>query len=371
MKFEVGDRVIAKHSRKQGVVKTVSPQDGGQQRLFVEFDDPKMNARWFFSGHFEKAEIHNHVHWAPGGVPVNTPHSADQAVGIESIHSPQLVSFDNGPKCHGDDHVAPRFDGGCDACDMKGETKATPDNQIQYGDTVEYKGKEYAVTWIDSVTGLLGLGYLGPNGEFESHTDIHPDQVRYVDPGPKKESSVKKPPNDTDGTQYYIGDIVLDRNANDHVEYVVIATPTGEYVDVVQVGGGPKLTFSRAQLKRSWRGGSVQGPSDPGEDKIPAKLSGSETWDAANPRLSETWVEEAQRIVGGCRQEDYGDAEDMTAKIAAVWSQYLGVEVTPRQFCMLMVLLKVMRDSHKAKRDNPVDIHGYLILLEKNERGAK
>jgi hypothetical protein len=333
MTFEVGDRVIAKSSRRQGVVKGI---DGRHQTILVKIDEGRTG--WFEYGHFEKAEIHEHVHWAP--------------------------------KCHGDDHVAPRIDGGCDACGMQGE-KVTTDTRLQYGDTVEYKGKEYTVTCADSVTGLLDLGYLGPNAEFESHAGIHPDQVRYVDPAPKKESSMKKPPNDTDGTQYYIGDIVLDRNANDHVEYVVIATPAGEYVDVVQVGGGPKLTFSRAQLKRSWRGGSVQGPSDPGEDKIPAKLSGSETWDAANPRLSETWVEEAQRIVGGQRQEDYGDAEDNTERIAIAWSAYLGVNITKRDFCWMMVLLKAMRDTHKPKRDNPVDAHGYLILMEQAERGSK
>jgi hypothetical protein len=249
MTFEVGDRVIAKSSRRQGVVKGI---DGRHQTILVKIDEGRTG--WFEYGHFEKAEIHEHVHWAP--------------------------------KCHGDDHVAPRIDGGCDACGMKGE-KVTTDTRLQYGDTVEYEGKEYTITCVDSVTGLLDLGYLGPNAEFESHAGIHPNQVRYVDPAPKKESSMK------------------------------------------------------------------------------------ETWDAANPRLSETWVEEAQRIVGGQRQEDYGDPEDNTERIALAWSAYLGVNITKRDFCWMMVLLKAMRDTHKAKRDNPVDAHGYLILMEQAERGSK
>lgn len=85
---------------------------------------------------------------------------------------------------------------------------------------------------------------------------------------------------------------------------------------------------------------------------------------------TETWFAEAQRIVNGDRAVAYGETtggpEDTTVKIARAWSAYLGVEVTPGAFCDLMMLLKLMRDSHKPKRDSNVDIAGYLLLKERH-----
>lgn len=83
------------------------------------------------------------------------------------------------------------------------------------------------------------------------------------------------------------------------------------------------------------------------------------------PPPAESWTEEAARIIGGNRADDYG--EDTTVRIAAAWSAILGVEVTPRQFCWLMVVLKAIRDQHKAKRDNGVDAIGYLLLAERHD----
>ena len=225
MNFKVGDRVIAKQSRRQGVVKQVDHRDG---RVRVKFDDPSLRFNWFFFDHFEKAEAHAHVHWAPDNYE-ETRNYVKERYG-DSEPGKFWAPGDSGLKCHGDDHVSPRIDGGCDWCGKEGK------KMVDYAN--------------------------------ECTNDNH-------DPG---------------------------------------------------------CTCSDGH-----RGGGVQ----------------------------ETWIEEAQRIVGGSRQEDYGDAEDMTAKIAAVWSQYLGVEVTPRQFCWMMVLLKAMRDSHRNKRDCPVDAHGYLLLMEK------
>jgi hypothetical protein len=84
------------------------------------------------------------------------------------------------------------------------------------------------------------------------------------------------------------------------------------------------------------------------------------------PVQTETCVEEAIRIVNGQRREDYGSAEDSTQAIADAWSAYLGIEVSKRDFCWMMVLLKAFRDKGgNPKRDNVVDGHGYLLLLEK------
>lgn len=119
--------------------------------------------------------------------------------------------------------------------------------------------------------------------------------------------------------------------------------------------------------------------------QLDEKLREHEAWRAANPGLSdymkareahmdtdatETWVEEAQRIVNGSRAADYGDPaqpENTAVRIAKAWSAYLGHEVTTEDFCWLMVLMKAIRDSHKPKRDNKVDAHGYLLVMEQNE----
>lgn len=73
-------------------------------------------------------------------------------------------------------------------------------------------------------------------------------------------------------------------------------------------------------------------------------------------------IDEARRIVNGARAGDYG--ENSLPAIAALWSTYLGVDLTPRQVAWMMVLLKAVRDQHKPKRDNTVDAIGYLALSE-------
>lgn len=73
----------------------------------------------------------------------------------------------------------------------------------------------------------------------------------------------------------------------------------------------------------------------------------------------ESVLSEAQRIVDGQRQGDYGSPEDNFARIAAMWSVLLGVEISPRKVALCMIALKLARDTHQAKRDNLVDIAGY------------
>lgn len=70
-------------------------------------------------------------------------------------------------------------------------------------------------------------------------------------------------------------------------------------------------------------------------------------------------LQAAADATAGDRQRDYGDPAANFRRIAALWSVYLGREITPRQVCMLNVLQKVARDSVRAKRDNLVDIAGY------------
>ena len=77
----------------------------------------------------------------------------------------------------------------------------------------------------------------------------------------------------------------------------------------------------------------------------------------------ETICEEAFRIQGGDRQQDYGDPTQNFQDIANLWNEYMHVanvnELTARDIAHMMILMKIARNSHKPKRDNWTDIAGY------------
>jgi len=76
---------------------------------------------------------------------------------------------------------------------------------------------------------------------------------------------------------------------------------------------------------------------------------------------AETILEEAMRIQGGDRQQDYGDPTENFKHIADIWNAYIGEGsyLYPRDVAHMMILMKVARNCHKPKRDNWTDIAGY------------
>ena len=71
-------------------------------------------------------------------------------------------------------------------------------------------------------------------------------------------------------------------------------------------------------------------------------------------------IEQAAKLVGGERNEQYGDIVDCHQKIADLWSAYLGSDVSPQDVAILMALLKIARTKTGAhKLDNYVDLAGY------------
>lgn len=87
-----------------------------------------------------------------------------------------------------------------------------------------------------------------------------------------------------------------------------------------------------------------------------------------------TVLEEAQDMVSGPRQEAYGDPGVCMSRIADMWGAYLGNrligEITAEDACMMMVLLKAARSANAPKRDNLVDIAGYVRLAEMVSKGG-
>lgn len=72
---------------------------------------------------------------------------------------------------------------------------------------------------------------------------------------------------------------------------------------------------------------------------------------------------EAQRLVHGDRNNDYGHPLDDFTKTARMWSVVFGHEVTAEQVGLCMVLVKVSRHLNREKFDNLVDMAGYAETI--------
>lgn len=75
-------------------------------------------------------------------------------------------------------------------------------------------------------------------------------------------------------------------------------------------------------------------------------------------------LDEAAAIVEGARRDSYGTPAENHGRTAALWSAYLGVEITARQVCLMNILQKISRDAHRPHRDGLVDIAGYALNAE-------
>ena len=71
-------------------------------------------------------------------------------------------------------------------------------------------------------------------------------------------------------------------------------------------------------------------------------------------------LEAARQCVCGDREEDYGSPEDNFARIAGLWSAYLGVPIKVRDVASMLALLKIGRiGGGQVKLDNWIDLAGY------------
>lgn len=81
-------------------------------------------------------------------------------------------------------------------------------------------------------------------------------------------------------------------------------------------------------------------------------------------------LERAKACVCGDREQDYGSPEQNFQRIASLWTDYLGYEITAIDVASMLALLKIARiASGHAKEDNWVDLAGYAACggeLEEN-----
>lgn len=69
----------------------------------------------------------------------------------------------------------------------------------------------------------------------------------------------------------------------------------------------------------------------------------------------------ANGLVFGDRNADYGHPLKDFTRQATIWSQILGINVTPKQVALCMVGTKIAREINRPKDDNLVDLVGYAL----------
>lgn len=71
-------------------------------------------------------------------------------------------------------------------------------------------------------------------------------------------------------------------------------------------------------------------------------------------------LQQAENIVCGDRDRQYGNPEDSFRTIAEFWTSYLGIQIRAEDVAAMMALVKLARIARgKAKADNWVDLAGY------------
>lgn len=78
----------------------------------------------------------------------------------------------------------------------------------------------------------------------------------------------------------------------------------------------------------------------------------------------------AHKLISGDRKASYGDYNREAAWLAKVWSGILKHEVEPRLVPLMMVALKLVRQSTGHKQDNLDDAAGYIGLAAEFEAAA-
>tara|TARA_R100001460_G_scaffold43755_1_gene80099 strand:+ start:2401 stop:2760 length:360 start_codon:yes stop_codon:yes gene_type:complete len=78
--------------------------------------------------------------------------------------------------------------------------------------------------------------------------------------------------------------------------------------------------------------------------------------------ISQNILEEASKLIGGDRKDDYGDKLTNHQNIAALWSIFLQRNITPHDVAMCMALVKVARLIHSHKKDSYLDLAAYAAI---------
>lgn len=81
-------------------------------------------------------------------------------------------------------------------------------------------------------------------------------------------------------------------------------------------------------------------------------------------------LEEANKITHGDRNKDYDNPINNFKQISDITTAILGRYISPRDIVLIMIAVKLSRESFKHKRDNLVDICGYSWVLNEIIKGG-
>ena len=80
---------------------------------------------------------------------------------------------------------------------------------------------------------------------------------------------------------------------------------------------------------------------------------------------TESILYEAERIVNGERQADYSDPVENFKHISSIASSISKENLSPTTCAIVMIAVKLARENYKHKRDNLVDLAGYVEILNR------
>ncbi len=84
--------------------------------------------------------------------------------------------------------------------------------------------------------------------------------------------------------------------------------------------------------------------------------------------ISQDLLDEAKKLIGGDRQEDYGDKLKNHQNIADFWSVFLQKEITAHDVAICMALVKVARLMNQHKKDSYLDMAAYAAIAGEIEK---
>jgi len=152
----------------------------------------------------------------------------------------------------------------------------------------------------------------------------------------------------------------------------VVSPAEMDEADDVQPGGRPWEEYLRRDLAAllrckgvavlpGWR--TSKGATL--EVHVATWLSMPVVWAETLEPVSETVLEEAQRLIYGDRQASYGHPLDDFTRTGRMWGAILGTDdVAPELVGLCMVAVKVSREVNHPKRDNRVDGPGYFGCVD-------
>jgi hypothetical protein len=105
--------------------------------------------------------------------------------------------------------------------------------------------------------------------------------------------------------------------------------------------------------------------SEPGDDFVRSVLDGIFNQISEELTDYDSILEEAQDILEGDRESDYGDPVANFNRISRIASSILNETITPEQCVVVMMAVKLSREQYKHKRDNLVDLVAYTEILNR------